>query len=79
MAEYFKYNGEVWAADDSDCVADFIRNEDLYSKISGGAVSYDVIVPSDYMVARLAAEGLIMKIDPAKNIENYQVRYFVMN
>ena len=31
MAEYFKYNGEVWAADDPDCVADFIRNEDLYS------------------------------------------------
>ncbi len=50
----------------------YASNEDLYSKISGGAVSYDVIVPSDYMVARLAAEGLIMKIDPAKNIENYQ-------
>ena len=50
----------------------YASNEDLYSKISGGAVSYDVIVPSDYMIARLAAEGLIMKIDPAESIENYQ-------
>lgn len=31
MAEYFKYNDEVWAADDSDAIADFIRNEELYS------------------------------------------------
>ncbi len=50
----------------------YASNEDLYSKISSGAVSYDVIFPSDYMVARLAAEGFLMKIDPAKNVENYQ-------
>ena len=50
----------------------YASNEDLYSKLSSGAVSYDVITPSDYMVARLAAEDLIMKIDPEKNIENYK-------
>ncbi len=50
----------------------YSSNEDLYAKLSSGAVSYDVIIPSDYMVARLAAEGLLREIDPTKNIENYQ-------
>ena len=35
----------------------FASNEDMYNKISSGAVSYDVIVPSDYMIARMAQEG----------------------
>jgi len=46
-------------------------NEDLYAKISSGAVSYDVIVPSDYMIARLASEGLLEKLN-FENIPNYQ-------
>ena len=31
----------------------FSSNEEMYAKITSGAVSYDVIVPSDYMIARL--------------------------
>ena len=50
----------------------YSSNEDLYAKLSGGAVSYDVIVPSDYMVARLASEGLLREINPRETIENYQ-------
>ena len=50
----------------------YSSNEDLYAKLSGGAVSYDVIIPSDYMVARLASEGLLREINPAETIENYQ-------
>lgn len=50
----------------------YSSNEDLYAKLSGGAVSYDVIIPSDYMVARLAAEGLIREINPAQTIDNYR-------
>ena len=38
----------------------FISNEDMYSKLSSGAVSYDVIFPSDYMVARLIDEGMLL-------------------
>ncbi len=30
----------------------------MYNKISSGAVSYDVIIPSDYMIARMVNEGL---------------------
>lgn len=49
----------------------YSSNEDLYAKLSSGAVSYDVIVPSDYMVARLAAEGLLKEFDVQTEIENY--------
>lgn len=38
-------------------------NENMYSKLSGGGVSYDVIVPSDYMIARLIDENMLLKID----------------
>ncbi len=50
----------------------FSSNEDLYAKLSSGAVSYDVIIPSDYMIARLAASGLLAKINPKETIENYK-------
>lgn len=50
----------------------YSSNEDLYAKLSSGAVSYDVIIPSDYMVARLAAEGLLAEINPDETIENYK-------
>ncbi len=49
----------------------FASNEDMYSKISSGAVSYDVIIPSDYMIARMAKEGLLLELD-FNNIPNYQ-------
>lgn len=50
----------------------YSSNEDLYAKLSSGAVSYDVIIPSDYMAARLAAEGLIREYNPKESIENYK-------
>ena len=49
----------------------FASNEDMYNKISSGAVSYDVIIPSDYMIARMASEGLLQKLD-FSNIPNYE-------
>ena len=49
----------------------FASNEDMYNKISSGAVSYDVIIPSDYMIARMAGEGLLQKLD-FDNIPNYE-------
>lgn len=49
----------------------FASNEDMYSKISSGAVSYDVIFPSDYMIARMAEEGLLLPLN-FENIPNYQ-------
>ena len=49
----------------------FASNEDMYSKISSGAVSYDVIFPSDYMIARMAEEDLLLPLN-FDNIPNYK-------
>ncbi len=49
----------------------FASNEDMYAKLSSGAVSYDVVIPSDYMIARMKAENMLLEID-YKNIPNYK-------
>ena len=46
-------------------------NEDMYAKLSSGAVSYDVIIPSDYMIARMKDEGMLLPLN-YDNIPNYQ-------
>jgi spermidine/putrescine transport system substrate-binding protein len=46
-------------------------NEALYAKLKAGGASYDVIIPSDYMVAKLIEEGLVQKIN-FDNIPNYR-------
>lgn len=38
-------------------------NEAMYAKIKNGGAEYDVIIPSDYMVARLIEEDLLEKLD----------------
>ncbi len=49
----------------------YASNEDMYSKISSGAVSYDVIIPSDYMIARMSDEDMLLPLN-FDNIPNYQ-------
>jgi len=49
----------------------FTTNEEMYVKLSSGGSSYDVIFPSDYMIARLIKEDMLHKIDMSK-ITNYQ-------
>lgn len=44
-------------------------NETLYSKIKSGGASYDIIIPSDYMISRMIKEGMIQKLDYS-NIPN---------
>lgn len=46
-------------------------NETMYSRISSGAVNYDVVIPSDYMIARMASEGMLLPLN-FDNIPNYQ-------
>lgn len=47
----------------------FATNEDMYVSIAKGGTSYDVAFPSDYMIERMIAEGLLAKIDK-NNIPN---------
>ncbi|MBQ0083838.1 MAG: ABC transporter substrate-binding protein [Clostridiales bacterium] len=50
----------------------FDSNETMYSQIKNGGVSYDVIIPSDYMIERLKNENMLKKIDMAK-ITNFDL------
>ena len=45
-------------------------NEDMYSKITNSAVSYDVIIPSDYMIEKMKNEGLLLSFDTS-SLSNY--------
>ena len=50
----------------------FDSNEDLYSKLKSGGISYDVLVPSDYMIARMIKEDMLQPIDMSK-VTNYKL------
>ena len=45
-------------------------NEALYTKLSNGGITVDVIIPSDYMIARLINEDMLLELD-FENIPNY--------
>lgn len=49
----------------------FTTNEDMYVKVKAGGSSYDVLVPSDYMIKRMIDEDMLSKLD-FSNIPNYQ-------
>ena len=46
-------------------------NEAMYAKLKSGAVSVDVVIPSDYMIQRMIKEDMLQKIDTSR-ITNYK-------
>ena len=46
-------------------------NETMYTKLANGGITVDVIIPSDYMIARLIQEDMLLELD-FDNIPNYQ-------
>ncbi len=44
----------------------YSSNEDLLAKLQAGGTGYDVIVPSDYMVAIMIKSGVVQKLDKSK-------------
>ncbi len=49
----------------------FSTNEDMYVKLKAGGTSYDVAIPSDYMIERMIKEDMLEKVDMTK-IDNYK-------
>ncbi len=49
----------------------YASNEDMYAKLKSGAVRYDIVIPSDYMIELMIEEGMLEEID-FSNIPNYQ-------
>ena len=49
----------------------FESNEDMYAKIKNGGASYDIVIPSDYMIERMIKEDLLETAD-FKSLPNYK-------
>lgn len=49
----------------------FSSNEEMYTKLMSGS-SYDILVPSDYMIERLISENMLQKLDKTviTNLDN---------
>lgn len=47
----------------------FDTNESMYAKLKSGGASYDVIFPSDYMLGKMANEGMLLPLNK-ENIPN---------
>lgn len=56
---------------------EFETNEIMYPKIKSGAVAYDLVCPSDYMIQRMIEEDLLAEInfDNVSNIKNIDPVY----
>ncbi|MDF2539318.1 MAG: putative secreted protein [Herbinix sp.] len=55
----------------------FESNEEMYPKIKAGAVQYDVVCPSDYMIQKMIDEDLLAEInfDNVPNLKNIDTSY----
>jgi spermidine/putrescine transport system substrate-binding protein len=55
----------------------YASNEDLLAKLQAGATGYDVIVPSDYMVAIMIELGMLAKLDKNNlpNLKNLNPKF----
>lgn len=47
-------------------------NETLYSKLLSGGATYDIVIPSDYMISKMISEGMLQKLnfDNIPNLAN---------
>lgn len=46
-------------------------NESMYGKLKSGGVSFDIIIPSDYMIERLINEDMLLEFNP-EELSNYK-------
>ena len=69
-AAFEEYYYETYGEEIEVIYTTYASNEDMYAKLKSGAAGYDVIIPSDYMIARLIEEDMLEKLD-FSNIPNY--------
>ncbi len=57
---------------------EYVAPEDMYTKYTSGAIDYDVIITSDYMVEKLMSEDQLLPIDTSgmEHIGNIGDRYW---
>lgn len=47
----------------------YATNEDLFAKLSSGSTQYDIVIPSDYMIAKMIENNMLEKLN-FENIPN---------
>ena len=59
----------------------YSSNESMYAKLSSGSVDYDIVVPSEYMIARMIEEDMLAEInwDNIPHITNIHPDFFGEN
>ena len=57
---------------------EFETNEIMYPKVQSGAIAYDVVCPSDYMIQRMIENDLLaeLNVDNIPNVKNIGQEYF---
>lgn len=57
---------------------EFMENEDMYPMVKTGAVNYDVVCPSDYMISKMIQEDMLAELnyDNIPNVVNIDAQYF---
>ncbi|HEL1998291.1 TPA: ABC transporter substrate-binding protein [Streptococcus suis] len=55
----------------------FDSNESMYTKIKQGGTTYDLTIPSEYMISKMTEENMLIKLDKSKieGIENIDPRF----
>ena len=48
----------------------YATNEDMYAKLTNSAVSYDIVIPSDYMIQKMIENDMLLPLDYSK-LTNY--------
>lgn len=71
ISEFEKWYQQTYGVEVTVNYDTYASNEDMYSKLSSGAVSYDVVIPSDYMIARMIEEDMLLPLN-FENIPNSQ-------
>ena len=70
VKEFEKWYQETYGEKVKVNYTTFASNEDMFAKLSSGAVSYDVVIPSDYMIARMRENDMLLPLN-FDNIPNY--------
>ena len=71
IAEFERWYEETYGVPVKVNYDTFASNEDMFSKLSSGAVAYDIVIPSDYMIARMLENDMLLPLNYS-NIPNFQ-------
>lgn len=72
LDQFVEYIKETEEGREIEVIYDtFDTNETMFNELKTGKTTYDIIVPSDYMIQKLITLDMLEKIDPSIEMPNY--------